>query len=51
MERTLLLAREAGLPTARDWVMTTRKVFDEPSKVVGLSEWRFMTHLRRSLSN
>ena len=35
---TPLLAREVGLPTARDWVMTTRKVFSDELKQSGWAQ-------------
>lgn len=35
---TPLLAREVGLPTARDWVMTTRKVFSDELKQCGWAQ-------------
>ena len=38
MERYALLAREVGLPTARDWVMTTRKVFCDELKQSGWAQ-------------
>jgi enoyl-CoA hydratase/carnithine racemase len=35
---TPLLAREVGLPTARDWVMTTRKVYSDELKQSGWAQ-------------
>ena len=35
---TPLLAREVGLPTARDWVMTTRKVYADELKQSGWAQ-------------
>jgi enoyl-CoA hydratase/carnithine racemase len=35
---TPLLAREVGLPTARDWVMTTRRVFSQELKDTGWAQ-------------
>ena len=35
---TPLLAREVGLPTARDWVMTTRNVFADELKQSGWAQ-------------
>mgnify|MGYP002634990793 FL=1 len=35
---TPLLAREVGLPTARDWVMTARKVFADELKTCGWAQ-------------